>query len=107
MYVVLESFVQHETVMRTLGAVAIVIRSPVVVLSHGFGKYVLCALYVLGYARQVRQFERRAVLFDKPHQVYAVKSEVVTVEAEFFLREIKRLVDKVYVTCLHPNTHRD
>ena len=100
--VVLERFVQDEAVMRTFGAVTVVVRSVVIVLLHRLGEDALGPLDVFRDARQVGQAQRSSVFLDQPHQIDAVKGEVVSFEVEFFLREVERLVDQVYVTCFHP-----
>ena len=102
MDIVFERLAQNETVMRTFGAIAVIVRSMVIVLAHRFGKDIFGPLNVFRNARQISQPQGRTVFFDQPHQVDPVKSEVVPFEAEFLLREIERLVDEVYITCFHP-----
>ena len=74
----------------------------VIVLLHRLGEDALGPLDVFRDARQVGQAQRSSVFLDQPHQIDAVKGEVVSFEVEFFLREVERLVDQVYVTCFHP-----
>ena len=65
--VVFEHLFHHEREMRRLGAVAIVVVSLIIDLSHSYIECTAGTLYVLSYLGQIGYAERCAILFDDVH----------------------------------------
>ena len=101
MDVVLEGLVHHEGELRTLGAVAVVILSLVVRLGHSHLEQTFGPLDLRRNLGEVRQLQGGAVLLDDFHQVDVVEKQIAVRHHEFVLREVKGLVNKVYVLVLH------
>ena len=87
--------------MRTLGAVAVVVRALVVGLSHSNIEESLGTLNLRRYLGQIGYFERCTILLDDVHQRNIVEVEFIIFDSELVLRELESLLNKVDVLVLH------
>ena len=87
--------------MRTLGAIAVRIRTFVVVLCDGNVENPFRFLNLQADLGQVGNLERRSVLLDDIHEVDAVEVEVMVNNFKSFLGEVKSLFYEVAVCVLH------
>ena len=101
MNVVFQGLIQHKLEMRTLGAIAIRVRTFVVGFGNGHVEQALGLLYLLADAGQIRNFQRRSILLNDVHKRNAVEVELIVEHTKFILWKIKRLLDEVDVFALH------
>jgi hypothetical protein len=85
----------------TFGTVRVIVISLITEVHDGFPKPAFCTLDIVGDLRQVVKLERGAVFVDQAHKVNTVKKQAVFAQEKFILREIKSLLDQVYVFCSH------
>jgi len=87
--------------MGAFRAIAIGIRSFVVILCNGNVENPFRFLNLRADLREVRDLERGAVLLDNFHQVNTIEVEVVINHFKSFLGKVKSLFDQVTVCVLH------
>ncbi len=70
-------------------------------LGHRHIEQPLGPLYLRGYFRQIRDFQRRPVLLDDIHQRHFMKIKFIVFHTEFILRKLKRLLYQIDILVLH------
>ena len=101
MDVVLHGLPEDKLEMRTLGAVAVVVRALVVHFGHCHIEHSLGFLYLGRYFGQVSDFQRCAILVYYVHHIDVMEIEFPVLHTEFVLREFKSLVNQIDVLVLH------
>ncbi len=96
-----QCFLDYMAEVTTFGAIAVPVRSFVMMALYGAVKPVLGFFDLVPDAGQVGYLKRSAILLNEIGQGYAVKCQFSVMKVETFLWEIICLLDKVKITVLH------
>ena len=101
MHIIFQHFGQHEFKMGAFCTVAIMIIALIIGFRNSHIEPSSGLLDILGYLRQIRDFQRCSILLDNIHQGHTIEYQFVIFNFKLLLRKFVSLRNQINVLCSH------